>query len=171
MIRELWFGQSFVIGSVGMFYSGNRRFFEISEIMRNTPITLVRRSGSLKSVSKLDRMFCDMDRTAAGKEQLWREWAEEEAKRRLGFAVFVSPQEPRDRTCLTLMYAALQLIDSHISLCFNLTPCMSVSELRQSLPACERIWNAATPEEWLEACTFSNNSPCKSRPAIGCNLR
>ena len=94
MVRELWFGQCFVIGSVGMLYSGNRRFFEISEITRNIPTTLIRRNGSLKSTAKPDPVFCGQ--AAASKEQLWREWAEDEAKRRLGFAVFVSSQEPQD---------------------------------------------------------------------------
>jgi hypothetical protein len=37
---------------------------------------------------------------------------------------------------------------------------MAVSELRQSLPASERTWNAATPEDWMQS--YTNNSLSKS---------
>lgn len=71
--------------------------------MRNTPITLVRRNGSLTSTTQSDSVF--YSRTAAEKDQLWRQWAEEEAKRRLGFAVFVSSKEARNAVSETDVWA------------------------------------------------------------------
>jgi hypothetical protein len=85
--RELWFGQCLLLGSIGMTYSGNKRLFEISEIMRNTPITFVRRNGSLASTTSIPRNIASDSDTM--KDKVWKSWVKEELRIRLGFAVFV----------------------------------------------------------------------------------
>ncbi|KAK4448709.1 fungal-specific transcription factor domain-containing protein [Podospora aff. communis PSN243] len=135
--RELWFAQCVVLGNVGMIYGGTRRSFEIGEVTRNTMITISRRNGSLTSTVGLERIR--RDHPDASHEQLWRLWAKEEMKRRLGFAVFI--------------------LDSCMSLYFGLNPCMAVQEIKQLLPAHERIWNSSTASEWISQYQFTDDTP------------
>jgi hypothetical protein len=77
-----------------MTYGGNKRLFEIGEIMRNTPITIVRRNGSLSSTVDLSRVL--VGKSNRDTDQLWRSCVNDELKRRLGFAVFVKFHNPVD---------------------------------------------------------------------------
>jgi len=70
-----------------MIYGGTKRLFEIGEIGRNTIATVCRRNGSLTSTVTLERIRTE--NPEASHEELWGLWANEEMKRRLGFATFV----------------------------------------------------------------------------------
>lgn len=146
-----------------MAYSGNRRMFELSEICRNTPVTMTRRNGSLASSSSIGaRQFLTDDTDPPSVERKWKRWVFEESRRRLGYAVFVSRPHvafhshylsrsgsqdlfPSDVLTWCLEF---QMLDASVMLLFGIPSCMRVDELQQSLPSHHSTWEASTPEQW-----------------------
>jgi len=60
---------------------------EISEVMRNTPITLCRCNGAMTSRARAPVLSGQI--SAESLNKLWMEWVQEESRRRLGFSAFV----------------------------------------------------------------------------------
>lgn len=145
-----------------MAYSGNRRMFELSEICRNTPVTMTRRNGSLASSStSVARQFLTDDTDLSSVERKWKRWVFEESRRRLGYAVFVSQPHAfynhyLSRSSPKVLFSSdvliwcpdFQMLDASVMLLFGIPSCMRVDELQQSLPSHYSIWEASTPEQW-----------------------
>ncbi|KAH8691285.1 fungal-specific transcription factor domain-containing protein [Talaromyces proteolyticus] len=127
--RQLSMAQTIVLNSIGMMYSGDRRLFEIAEASRNTPVTLCRRNGSLQS--SVGQPSIGPTTQGMLLEHKWQQWAHDESLRRLGFCVF--------------------LLDAHAAMYLNLHANMAVTELRQSLPCPDEIWDSPSAETWKVA--------------------
>ncbi|KAL2829634.1 fungal-specific transcription factor domain-containing protein [Aspergillus pseudoustus] len=125
-VRHLWMAQALVLNSIGMMYSGDRRLFEIAEAARNGPITLCRRNGALRSDAAWPAVDPPLQDAALKHE--WLQWARLEGLKRLGFCVF--------------------LLNAQASMYLDLPSLMFVTELQQSLPCSDELWDCPDATSW-----------------------
>lgn len=135
--RTRWLTQSILLNCMGMTFSGNRRFLEITMASRSASVTQCRRNGSLKN--SLSQPPFDTNTRGWLIESEWKAWIEEEELRRLGFCTWVS----FFMSLYTLHFLPnFKIFDCQFPLYFDNTPSLRLNELRQQLPCREAVWDA-----------------------------
>ncbi|KXT01898.1 hypothetical protein AC578_2175 [Pseudocercospora eumusae] len=130
---ELWVLQAILLTECLGKSRGGQRQHDMSHLFHGLLINLIRRSDC-QTVQPESLVHSDADVASQ-----WRVWAEMEQKKRLAQLCFV----------WDVQHAVL----------FSQSLCMSAFELRSTLPCDQAVWEADTPQAWMEAWKSQQHSP------------
>jgi hypothetical protein len=133
--------QVFTLTNALFFWSGNKRKMEIGEAFTQPVVTILRRSGMMRSDNFVD-IRPSQSETRAELQQTWRKWVEQEAKIRFIHQVFIH--------------------DSQVSMTHFINPLLSCDEMLVPLPMPVAVWRASSAEEW-KRCMLAGSGA--TRPA------
>ncbi|KAH6619055.1 hypothetical protein C7974DRAFT_342198 [Boeremia exigua] len=108
-------------------WSGNKRQMEIGESNYQQPITIIRRARWLRR-DQYRRIRPEPSDESEALSQKWKDWIEQETRKRLIYRAFV--------------------FDAEMSMNNHVNPLMSYAEMRVPFPDPNPLWFAATAEEW-----------------------
>ena len=125
-VRQIENMQAYVLFLISSLYSGNARLMEIANGLHSQVIVRSRRKMLYTSQLELENVLTGS--TSLSLDSQWKLWRIDEARRRLGFMIW--------------------LFDNERALLFDLRPMLSLSEMQNTLPCSERLWAAPTALAW-----------------------
>ncbi|KAF5258793.1 hypothetical protein FOXYS1_10611 [Fusarium oxysporum] len=106
-------------------------------------MSILKHTGILKDTNGGDVSNSDVEKDP---ESAWKCWIEKETASRLAYS--------------------WALVDHEVSLFYDLSPLLSISELKCRLPVTEKLWLASNSEEWLQGLMHgpSPTGDCSNNP-------